>query len=692
MHPRRIDPMKYPKARRDPLVERLHGMAVPDPYRWLEDVDSEETVAWTEAQNALARSVIDEIPFRGQIRSRLDSLSEVEAVGVPKEAGDRLFFTLRAPDARQASLVWQGSGDAEPHTLVDPEELSDDGTISVTEFAPSPCGKYIAYTKAEAGSDWQILRVIDVGTGEHLDDRLEWLKFPGVSWLPDSSGFFYAASEPPPPGDEFKASVTQRSLRLHHIGEEQSADELILKYPGQPQWLVYGEVTADGRYLIVSIFKGTYQENRVALIDLGSSERTVVDLMPNFDATYRFVGSEGDVLFFHTTREAPFGRIVAVNSASPAPENWRVVIPESDATIDQAVCVAGRLVVASLRDAVADLSVYSKQGKRLHQVGLPGAGTIEVLRGRERGQVAYFSYGDFVRPNLVYRLDVETGEPEAFRGDALPYDPDDYTTETHWVETEAGVRVPVFLTRKAGVEAGRKTPTCLYGYGGFNIPMSPHFKIDHLSWLDLGGQLAVACIRGGGEFGEDWHQAGAKTNRPNVFSDFIAVAEWLVETKRTSTPKLAIYGRSNGGLLVGACMTQRPELFGACLPTVGVLDMLRFHLFTVGSFWVSDYGSPDDKPEFEVLHSYSPVHNVVDGTAYPPTLVSTADHDDRVFPAHSHKFAAALQAAQASDAPILLRVDFRAGHGLGKPKGKLLDEVADRWAFAFAALDSEPRF
>ena len=685
---RRLDSADYPQTRRVAQEDVLHGVRVSDPYRWLEDVDAPDTEAWVGAQNELARSVLDEIPFRDRIRRRLDDLAQYEVVGVPQEAAGRLFFTLQGRDERQASLVWSEADGQDVHRLIDPEDLSDDGTVSITEFAPSPCGRLVVYGLAEAGSDWQVLRVLDVDSGEHCSDRIEWVKFPGASWAPDGSGFYYGGSETPPPEDALKSAATPRSLRFHRLGDAQDADGTLLEFRDDPQLLPYARVTADGRYLVIAIFKGTYQENRIGLIDLESADGEIVDLVPTFEATYGFVGSEGSTLYFLTTKDAPLGRIVAVDAADPG--SWREVVAESEGTIEQAVYVGGRLVLSTLRDAVARIPVHDGDGRFLHEAELPGAGSVPFLEAREGGRTAYFSYGDFVHPNVVFAHDVSSGETRPFREIGLPYDRTAFETETHWVETEEGVKIPVFLTRKRGVEAGSETPTCLYGYGGFNIALSPHFKIDHLSWLDLGGQLAVACLRGGGEFGRAWHEAGVKENRPNVFADFIAVAEWLVETKRTSIPKLSIYGRSNGGLLVGACMTKRPDLFGACLPTVGVLDMLRFHLFTVGSFWVSDYGSPDDPAMFPVLHGYSPVHNVDEGTKFPPTLVATADHDDRVFPAHSHKFTAALQAAQSGDAPILLRVDVRAGHGLGKPKGKLLDEVADRWAFAFAALDAEP--
>lgn len=683
--------LQYPPTRRDGHVDVLHGITVPDPYRWLEDVDSAETESWADAQNALAQSVLKAIPFREAIRERLGALSDYAAVGVPLEAGGWLFFTLQKPDARQPALCWVKAGGDDVRVAVDPEALAEDGTISVTEFAPSPCGRYLAYGLAEAGSDWQVWRVLDVETGEHLSDKLEWLKFPTPSWRSDSSGFFYGGSEPPPPDGVFKAAATNRNLRFHRIGDPQADDVVVLEFPDEPQWRPYGRVTADGRYLVISIHRGTYQENRISVIDLNEPERRVVDLMPKFDAAYTFLGNQERTLYFLTTHGAPLGRIVSVDINRPEPSAWAERVPESEGTIQAAAWVGERFAVCTLRNAVARLSIHDTEGRLLHDVDLPGEGSIPLLEGRESGTVIHFSYGDFVHPNIVLSHDVTTGETELFCKADLPFDPSAYETESQFVLTAEGVRVPVFLARKRGVEVGPETPTCLYGYGGFNIAQSPHFKIDHISWLDLGGQLAIACIRGGGEFGRAWHQAGARENRPNVFADFIAVAEWLIETKRTSIPKLAIYGRSNGGLLVGACMTKRPDLFGVCLPAVGVLDMLRFHLFTVGAFWISDYGSPDDPAMFPILQGYSPVHNVQEGTAYPPTLVTTADHDDRVFPAHSHKFTAALQAAQAGDAPILLRIDKRAGHGLGKPKGKLLDEVADRWTFAFAALGVEPQ-
>jgi len=687
-HLRKTD---YPGARRGSHVDELHGVNVPDPYRWLEDVDSDETAAWVQAQQTLTESVLRTIPFRDEIRRRLDALTDVEAVGVPKEAGGRLFFTRLGPDARQPAFCWTPQGGDEARVLADPETLADDATISISGFEPSPSGRFVAYGLAEAGSDWQTWRILDVDDGEHLSDTLEWIKFPLPSWLPDESGFFYAGLEPPPPGQAFKAPVRKRSVRFHRLGSPQADDPVLFERPDEPMWLFSGQVTSDGRYLVLPIQRGTYRENRISYIDLAGETPEAVDLLTAFDAAYQFLGSEGGTFFFLTTRDAPQGRIVAIDLERPEPSAWETIVPESDAVLQTARHVGGRFVVSALCDAAARVAVYDRSGRRVRDVELPGEGTVGPLEGREQGTVVRFSYGDFVHPDVVLMHDVETGKTRPFRSPDYPFDPDAYVTERQEVTSPDGTRFPVFLARCRNVSAGPETPTCLYGYGGFDHALSPHFRIDHLSWMDLGGQLAVACIRGGGEYGRLWHQAGARENRPNVFADFIAAAEWLIDTGRCSTGKLAIHGRSNGGLLVGACMTKRPDLFGACLPAVGVLDMLRFHKFTVGRYWVSDYGSPDDPEMLPILLSYSPLHNVSDGTAYPSTLVTTADHDDRVFPAHSFKFAAALQAAQSGGGPILLRVDVRAGHGLGKPKSKLLDEVADRWAFALDALGAEPR-
>ena len=680
---------KPPVTRRTDHVDRLHEVDVPDPYRWLEDVDSTDIKTWIRAQNEHTQSVLSHVSFGKNVRERVGALSAYEIVGIPKGAGNRLFFTLQMPGAKQPSLVWTQPGDDEIHCLLDPETLTEDATISIMGFEPSPSGRYLAYGLSEAGSDWQKWYVMDADAGRRLDDELHWIRFTIPSWRDDESGFFYTGSEPPP-GEVHKALATKRSIRFHRLGFDQVDDETVYERPDHPQWLVAGRVSSDDRFLLITIQKGTHRQNLVSVLDLTDSEQQIVDLVKEFEASYAFLGNDGSRLYFQTDLDAPFGRIVAIDLENLDGIDWKAVVDESEGVMQQSVYVNGQFIVSALYDAESQVHVYDNGGKHVRQIDLPDCGTVSWLEGRANGTNVYLAYSDVVRPTVILRHNLETGETDPFHETDLPYDPGAFVTERHVYKSTDGTTIPIFVSRKKTIAIGPETPTCLYGYGGFDIPLSPSFRLDHLAWMAMGGQLAVACIRGGGEYGREWHQAGACENRPNVFDDFIAAAEWLIETNRTSTPKLVIHGRSNGGLLVGACMTKRPDLYGACLPAVGVLDMLRFHQFTVGSFWVSDYGSPDDADMFPILMSYSPLHNVEKGTAYPPTLVTTADHDDRVFPAHSFKFAATLQHAQAGDNPILLRIDERAGHGLGKPKAKLLDEIADNWIFAFAALNSTP--
>ena len=681
-----------PQTRRGDTVETLHGRKIPDPYRWLEDVDSEETAAWVRAQQEHTEQLLAGVPFGTRLRQRVEALSAYESVGMPVEAGGRIFFTLQAADALQPVLAWANADDGEARSLVDPTALASDATVAVMGFSPSSSGRYVAYGLAEAGSDWQRWYVLDTDTGERLPDTLDWIRFTLASWLEDESGFFYSGSEPPPQDAVYKAPVTRRTIRFHQLGDDQANDRIVLELPEGFQGVSFGRVTADNRYLVITTQRGTYRQHRIAVLDLASPESDPVDVIPTFESLFFFLGNEGERLFFWTNDGAPFGRIVAIDLRTPDRDAWDEIVGESDGVIDAAAYVGGRFVVSALVNAESVVRVYDTLGTHLRDVSLPGRGTVDLIDGRAKAADVYLQYSDPARPPVILRHDVTSGETHPFRVQKLPYDPGDYVTERVSVRSEDGAEIPVFLSRKRSTEVTSQTPTCLYGYGGFNIAQSPSFRLDHLAWMDLGGQLAVACIRGGGEFGQAWHQAGAREQRPNVFADFTAAAEWLIANQRTSTPKLVIHGRSNGGLLVGACMTKRPDLYGACLPAVGVLDMLRFHKFTVGAFWTSDYGSPDDADMFPVLLSYSPLHNVKAGTVYPPTLVSTADHDDRVFPAHSFKFAAALQAAQSGDAPIVLRIETRAGHGMGKPKDKRLDEIADNWIFAFAALDAAPRF
>jgi len=680
-----------PATRRSNHADILHGVTVPDPYRWLEDVDGPEISDWIEAQNAQTYAMLDRIPFREGIRARMDALAHFEIVGIPKQAGGRIFFTLQAPDARQPSLGWSPvGGESSPSVIVDPESLCDDATIAVSGFEPSPSGRYLAYGLAEAGSDWQRWAIYDVEAGELLEDELEWLKFPEPSWRKDERGFFYASVGPAEAREMYKAPTVGRSLRFHKLGAPQSEDRVVFERPDEPQWLFFGKVTEDDRYLVIRIQKGTYRRHRIALVDLEDPNAVVRDLVKAFEDSFLYLGNDGDELFFLTNRDAPFGRVIAMNVGAPDSAAWREIVPESNRVLQHGCYTSKRFALTGLSDAASVVSIHEADGKHLQDVDLPSRGTVPLLTASDDGERIYLMYSDPATPWHVLVYEPARRTTRTLRDQVLAFNPSDYITEQEFYQSHDGTRVPVFISRKRTTVVDSGTPTCLYGYGGFNSPASPTFRIDHLAWMEMGGQLAVACIRGGGEYGREWHQSGARENRPNVFEDFIAAAEWLIETHRTSTRRLVIQGRSNGGLLVGACMTQRPDLFGACLPAVGVLDMLRFHKFTVGAYWISDYGSPDDPDLFPILLSYSPYHKVRKGTAYPATLVTTADHDDRVYPAHSFKFAAALQHAQGGDAPILLRVDVRAGHGIGKPKDKQLDEFADQWAFALNALEAQP--
>lgn len=679
-----------PATRRVEHVDSLHGVDVPDPYRWLEEVDSPEIESWIAQQNRHTQTVLHQIPFGGALRARVESLSAYETVGALKEAGSRLFFTLQRPDAKQPSLVWVEKGRDDVHCLLDPAALAADATIAIMGFEPSPHGRYVAYGLSEAGSDWQSWYIMDVDSGKRLQDELRWIRFTTVSWRDDESGFFYSGSQPPPADEVYKAPATKRSIRFHCLGDDQDQDTIIYESPDEQGWMSFGRVTSDDRYLLITTQKGTHRQNLVHVLDLENRANGLQTLVSEFEAAFTYLGKQGSRLFFWTNLEAPFGRVLAMDLDAADRGSWQEVIAESEGVMTAVAFVGERFILSALHDAESRVFVYGMDGGKAYEIPLPGRGTVHMVEGQSASSTVYLWYHDVSRPTAVLAHDLTTQTTTPFRDQLLPFDPAKFITEKHLYESADGTKIPIFVSRKKSTVVGPQTPTCLYGYGGFNNPKSPEFRLDHFSWMDMGGQLAVACIRGGGEYGHEWHQAGARENRPNVFDDFIAAAEWLIETGQTSTPKLVIHGRSNGGLLVGACMTKRPDLFGACLPVVGVMDMLRFHKFTVGAFWVSDYGSPDDADMFPILLGYSPLHNVRDGVAYPPTLVTTADHDDRVFPAHSFKFAAALQHAQSGLNQILIRIDERAGHGLGKPKGKLLDEIADNWIFSFAALGALP--
>jgi prolyl oligopeptidase len=671
----------HPKTRWTDHTDVLHGTTVADPYRWLEDSNSDEVRRWIGAQNRFTSAHLEQIPARARILKRMRELYDYDRFGLPRKRGGRYFFTRQTGLQNQPVLCWSASAGSEPTVLLDPNELSDDGTVALTSWEPSKDGCLLAYGLASSGSDWQEWRVRDVETGCDLDDHLTWVRYTVPAWTHDAAGFFYSRYDKPAEGLELKATTDGQKFCYHRIGADQAQDAIIYERRDHPDWGFQGEVTADGQYLVISVWTGSLWETGLLVKDLTRPSSGVEELLLGFDARYTFVGSDGPLFYLLTDLDAPNYRVVALDVRHSNRSSWREIIPQGRDALQIARLVGGKLLGVYLHDVHSLLIVHDRSGQRVAEVSLPRMGTVAEIEGHPEDSEVYYSYTDFSTPATIYRYETTTGTSTTFVQPSLPFDPSKYVTEQVVYTSKDGTPVRMFITQSRDLQGRGPAPTYLYGYGGFDVALTPFFTVRPLSWLELGGRFAVANIRGGGEHGKAWHEAGTKANKQNVFDDFISAAEYLIDNHYTTRDKLAIGGWSNGGLLVGACMTQHPELFGACLPGTGVLDMLRFHKFTIGWAWTRDYGSPDDPEQFKSLLAYSPYHNVRAGTHYPPTLITTSDHDDRVFPAHSYKFAAALQAAQAGDAPILLRVETKAGHGLGKPVSKAIEEYADRWAF-----------
>jgi len=678
--------MKYPETKKVDHVDDHHGTKVPDPYRWLEDDvrQSKQVAAWVEAQNKLTFSFLESIPQREAIKKRLTELWNYEKYGVPFKVAGRYYYFKNDGLQNQSVMYTLETLASEPRVLIDPNTWSKDGTVALASTSFSEDGKYLAYSVAEAGSDWNIWRVMEAETGRLLTDELKWVKFSGVSWTKDSRGFFYSRYDEPKEGAAFQSLNKNQQVFYHRVGSPQSDDVLVYKRPDQPDWGFQTTVSEDGRYLIITTWKGTDDKYRVVYKDLLEPYGMPIDLIDNFDHEYTFIGNEGPVFFFQTELEAPRKRVIAIDIRKP--HLLKELIPEAKETLVGVNILANQFVATYLKDAKTQVKLFSLDGRFVREVEFPGIGSAGGFGGKREDTETFYSFSSFNMPTSLFRYDLLTGKSELFRQAKVKFSPDDYEVSQVFYISKDGTRVPMFLSHKKGLKRDGSNPTLLYGYGGFAISQTPSFSVSRLAWMEMGGVLAVANLRGGGEYGEEWHQGGTKLNKQNVFDDFIAAAEWLIENKYTSSPKLAIQGGSNGGLLVGACMAQRPELFGACLPAVGVMDMLRFHKFTAGRFWVDDYGSADDAEQFKAIFAYSPYQNLKPGKKYPATLVTTADTDDRVVPGHSFKFAAALQAAQTGDSPTLIRIETRAGHGAGKPTSKIIEEVSDQWAFLVKTL------
>jgi prolyl oligopeptidase len=678
--------LEYPPAREMQQVDEYHGVRITDPYRWLEESDSDETRAWIEAQNRLTFSYLSRIPARERIRSRLAELWDYTRYGVPFQQGGRYFFTRNDGLQNQSVLYTADSLRAGPRVLLDPNALSADGTVALAGFDVSPDGRLLAYGLAASGSDWTEWRVREVDSGEDLPDLVRWVKFSNASWTADGRGFFYSRYDAPGENQRLEDLNCWQKLYYHRLGSAQDEDELIYERPDQKEWGFSGTVTDDGRYLVIHVWHGTDPRNRVYYRDLTVPDAPVVRLIDSPEAAFSFIDNDGEIFWFRTDWNAPRGRIIAVHIRRPDRESWSEIVPQAAETLQSVTLVGDRFLAVYLKDAYTQVRLFHPDGRRDGVMHLPGMGTAGGFGGKRTDRETFYSFTGFTMPARIYRYDFNRGRSSIFRKPKLRFSPADYETRQVFARSKDGTPIPMFITGRKGFVLDGSNPTYLYGYGGFNISLTPAFSVPTLAWLEMGGLFVQANLRGGNEYGEEWHQAGIKLQKQNVFDDFISVAQWLIANRYTSSSKLAIGGASNGGLLVGACMTQRPELFSAVLPSVGVLDMLRFHHFTIGWAWISDYGSPDDAEEFKALYAYSPLHNVRAGTHYPAMLITTGDHDDRVVPGHSFKFAATLQKAQAGEAPILIRIETKAGHGAGKPTSMQIDEVADKWAFLWKVL------
>ncbi len=673
-------PLVYPQARRSDQVDDYHGTKVADPYRWLEDTDSAETHSWVEAENKLTFGYLEQIPYRQAIRDRLTKLWNYERFTVPHQEGGRYFFQHNNGLQNQNVLLVAESLNAEPRVLLDPNTLSSDGTVALAGDAVSDDGKLMAYALAASGSDWNEWHIRDVDTGKDLPDDLKWVKFSGASWTKDNKGFYYSRYDEPK-GAALREANYFHKLYYHRLGTAQSDDKLIYERPDNKELGFAGNVTDDGHYLVITVWQGTSPKNRLYYKDLTQPDSQVVRLLDDFDAQYIFIDNDGPIFWFQTDLDAPRGRVIAIDTRHPERTNWKTVVPQGADKLQFANVVDNSFFLGYLKDARTEVRVHDLSGALLRNVDLPGIGTAAGFGGKRKDKETFYAFTSFISPTTVYRYDPQATRSVVFRQPKVDFDATRYETKQIFYTSKDGTRVPMFLTYKKGLTLDGENPVLLYAYGGFDIDLTPTFSVPNAVWLEMGGIYAQPNLRGGGEYGEQWHQAGMKLKKQNVFDDFIAAAEWLIANKYTSTPKLAIRGGSNGGLLVGACLTQRPDLFGATLPEVGVMDMLRFHKFTIGWAWTSDYGSSDDPEEFKALYAYSPLHNLKPGTKYPPTLIATSDHDDRVVPGHSFKFAATMQADQAGPAPVLIRIETKAGHGAGKSITKLIDETADTWSF-----------
>ena len=685
--------IEYPRTRTVDVADDYHGTKVADPYRWLEDLDSADTTAWVASQNAVTEAYLARHPIRQQFRRRIQRLWNFPKTNLPAMEAGRLFYQRNSGLQLQASLYMRESLDGPPTELITPDLLWPDGTTSLATFAPSPDARLLAYTLAPGGADWQTIRIRSLATGQDLDDEVQWMRFSGLSWTKDGRGFFYSRYPEPPKGKVLEAALSGHALYYHAVGTPQSQDRLIYTNTANPSWFVTGGLTEDGRYLLIATAKGSDHNNRLYYLDLENPRKPKIGgkVRPIFeadDAEFSPIGNQGSTLFLRTDRGTPNRKIIAVDLQRPA--QWRTIVGEGPHAIETATVAGGRIFVEHLVDVKSRLSMFDLDGKPLGEVALPAAGSLSGFVGRQDSDLFFYAFTSHLFPTTIFAYDIGTGTSTPFEAARPPVDVSQYETTQMFATSKDGTRIPFFLTARKGLARDGSNPTMVHAYGGFSVSVMPGYRADVPAWLDVGGIWVTANLRGGAEYGESWHKAGMLEKKQNVFDDFIAVAEHLVKERYTSPAKLGIMGGSNGGLLVGAVMEQRPDLFAVALPAVGVMDMLRYDRFTGGRAWVTEYGTARDPQQFAVLHKYSPLHNLRPGTCYPATLVTTADHDDRVVPSHSFKFTAALQAAQGCDRPVLIRVETGGSHNF-RATDKRIAELADEWTFAAVQMGVEPR-
>ncbi len=687
--PGRASAFDYPETRKTDVTDNYHGTIVADPYRWLEDLDSEETARWVDAQNEITYGYFEKSKFREKIRASLTERWNYTRFGAPLRSGGLYIYKKNDGLQNQYITYVQDSPDGDPRVLIDPNQFSEDGTVALSYHSISKDGRYIAYGKSSSGSDWETIYVKDIRTGEILPDKLEWIKFIPAAWTGGNNGFYYCRYDKPAEGATYEQMNQFPKIYYHKLRDPQSADILIHERPDNGDLGFEPFVSDDGRFLVIGVWQGSSEKYRIHYIDLADDPYNVVRLLDDFDAAYTFLGNTGTEFYFLTDLNAPNKRIVSIDISKPDRENWRELVAESDAVIKKVVLANDHFVISSLKDVQGQISVHDLEGKFVREIPLPGIGSVENLSGERGGTDVMFLFYSFTYPATLFRYDFTSDEMNVFRASEIDIDQSRYETKQVFYKSKDGTRVPMFLVHQKGLTLDGRNRTYLYGYGGFNVIEDPSFSVSTLEWIDRGGVFALPGLRGGGEYGSTWHEAGMLDKKQNVFDDFIAAAEYLIDQGYTSTPYLSIGGGSNGGLLTGACVLQRPDLFGAVFAAVGVMDMLRFHKFTIGWAWTSDYGCADEPDQFPYLYDYSPVHNVKMGTEYPPVLITTSDHDDRVVPSHSFKFAAAMQEAQAGDAPILIRITKKAGHSAGKPTSIRIAEATDRLTFLMETLGEE---